>query len=143
MSRNNIDGKDEATKELINRIKFLVDTYDSQAEFGRQTNMSRSTISAIYNGRIENLSFVVIKNIVEGTGCSERWLLSGEGSAFQQGDRSKQAARASTQRVEEILSSRAVAGNGTSPQGEPLSEARATEMLEVVRDLIDGFLAQK
>jgi|GEM_PF-4153779 len=142
MSRNNIEGKDEETKALIKRIKFLVDTFDSQAEFGRHTNMSRSTISAIYNGRIENLSFVVIKNIVDGTRCSVRWLISGNGSPFQQGDRSNQAVRASTKRVEEMLAIRSK-GENQSGKEESLSKAHAEEMLEVVRDLIDSYLAKK
>lgn len=133
----------ELTKALIKRIRALVDTYDSQSEFGRETELTRSTVSAIVNERIENLSFVVIRKIIEGTGCSERWLVSGSGPMFPSGTQSAQAARAEAQRVEQLLANHIDGEDQPSGPEGTLSEARAKEMLIVIRSLIDNFLAQE
>ncbi|HLR31352.1 MAG TPA: helix-turn-helix transcriptional regulator [Fodinibius sp.] len=133
---------EEETKALIKRVKALVKTYDSQSEFGRAVGLSRSTVSAIVNNRIENLSFTVMKKIIEGTGCSEAWLISGDGHMYAMGSESTQAARASAQKVEEILANQIRGRTRPSAQEGSPSADRSREMLIAVRALINNFLAQ-
>lgn len=73
---------DDQVAELSDRIRRLIDRYDSQADFGRLTSIDRSVVSGIARGKIRNLSFQLLNRIVDGTGCDAEWLITGNGQPF-------------------------------------------------------------
>ena len=131
MRNNKYPTEDILLKGLMKRIRTLIETYNSQSEFGREINTSRSTVSAIYNGRIENLSFTLLRRIVEGTGCSEKWLISGEGNMYETETRFED--------FQNMLSS----NNKEFSGHESKTESVTREKLKLIRSLIDDILSSE
>lgn len=70
---------------INDRIVLLSEQYSSQKKFLEKCGIkNQSYLSDIKSGRNKNPSANILERIVENTGCSGTWLLTGKGQMFDE-----------------------------------------------------------